>query len=101
MENIKHREIKWILRGHFVCNNCRKTCSASCSEELERIERGEEIEDQNLYPRKQLIGCLGQYCETPCRLQTEKSDLTIDHLIKLCQWMGNKLNQFYTRTSEI
>jgi len=83
--------IEWKLRGHFVCNNCVETCG-NCIPELTTIKNGGEIEDKNLYPRKQLIGCLGKYCDDPCKLQKEQSDLTIEHLIKLCTWMGKKLN---------
>ena len=80
---------KYNLRGSFVCNHCREICGG-CIEELEEIGRGERI-DNELFPRKQLIGCLGKYCDDPCHLQKE-SDLTIEHCINLIMWMGNKLN---------
>jgi hypothetical protein len=84
----------WKLRDHFVCNNCRAICSGQCWLELEKLQNGEDIEDKDLYPRKQLIGCLGQYCDKPCKLQKKESDLKIDHLINLSKYLGVKLNEF-------
>ena len=65
-----------MLRGFFVCNNCRKFCDGTCSKELQEIKDGLRI-DNELYPRKQLIGCLGKYCDKPCELQIKESDLTL------------------------
>jgi len=48
-----------------------------------------------MYPRKQLIGCLGKYCDEPCKYQTEHSDLTLEMMINLSHWMGDKLNARY------
>jgi hypothetical protein len=84
--------IEWKLQGHFVCDRCRQECGA-CISELERVAKGEEIEDKNLYPRKQLIGCLGPYCDKPCFRQKKTTDLTLDHMTMLARWMGNKLNK--------
>ncbi|MCL2312220.1 MAG: hypothetical protein FWC41_07015 [Firmicutes bacterium] len=82
--------MKYILRGSFVCDNCRKNCESTCSQELNEIYHGIRIDDE-LYPRKQLIGCLGEYCDEPCFLRKEKSDLTIEQCINLIKYMGNKL----------
>jgi len=84
--------IEWKLRGHFVCKSCQEVCGG-CTHELDLIEKG-WTNNEELYPRKQLIGCLGKYCDDPCELQeyTDDTDLTIEHLIRLCEWMGNKLN---------
>jgi hypothetical protein len=93
----------WKLRGHFVCNGrCRAMCNGRCWEELEKLDNGTlkmtDVDYQGtpyseLYPRKQLIGCLGKYCDEPCEYQTEESDLTIEHLIRLAQFMGTKLSE--------
>lgn len=82
--------MKYKLRQSFVCNNCRTYCSGTCSNELHQIENNVIIDDE-LFPRKQLIGCLGIYCDEPCKLQKE-SDLDINKLLNLTKWMGQKLN---------
>ena len=83
--------MEYKLRNSFVCNNCRRTCEGTCSQELEEILKGQRV-DNELYPRKQLIGCLGPYCDVPCEFQKKESDLTLEQTIKLIKYFGQKLN---------
>lgn len=83
--------MEYKLRNSFVCNNCRRTCQGTCSQELEEILNGQRIDDE-LYPRKQLIGCLGPYCDEPCEFQKEETDLTLEQTIKLIKYFGQRLN---------
>ena len=80
------------MRGFFVCDNCRTFCNGTCSTELEEIKSGLRI-DNELYPRKQLITCLGKYCDTPCELQKNESDLTLEQCIILIEYLGERLNK--------
>lgn len=75
------------LRQFFVCNNCRTNCPSGteCSEEL--------LTDGNpLFPRKQYIECLGEWCDSPCALRKENSDIKISQLIILVKYLGTQLN---------
>ena len=91
--------VEFKLKEAFVCNHCRQFCEGTCSKELEEIICGKRI-DNDLYPRKQLIGCLGKYCDKPCKLQKEESDLTFEQCIKLIYYLGNKLNKELTKNKE-
>lgn len=91
-------ENEYKLRGSFVCNNCRATCKGTCSKELIDIQNG-ICKDDDLYPRKQLIGCLGPYCDEPCELQKKDTDLTIDQCINLIKYFGYKLNNIIIKTN--
>jgi hypothetical protein len=47
--------------------------------------------------RKQIIHCLGKYCDNPCELQREEytpfnPEDGVEPLIGLIKWMGNKIN---------
>ena len=83
---------KFYIKDAFVCNHCRTVCKGTCSKELEEIEKGIR-ENDDLFPRKQLIGCLGKYCDKPCHLRKNDSDLTIEHLLRLTKYLGDKLNE--------
>ena len=76
--------IAYKLRGSFICNNCLANCKTSdeCINDIEA-----------LYPRKQQIGCLGEFCDSPCELQKE-SDLTIEALVTLTKFLGGELNKY-------
>jgi hypothetical protein len=54
-------------------------------------------ENKDLLGRKQIIRCLGKYCDQPCELQREEytpfnPEDGIDPLIGLIKWMGKKIN---------
>ena len=83
--------MQFYLKEAFVCNHCRQFCEGTCSKELEEIEKGLRV-DNDLYPRKQLIGCLGKFCDKPCELQKEETDLTLDKCINLIKYLGQKCN---------
>ncbi len=84
--------VDYSINGNFVCEHCRQECG-HCIDELETIKNGGEIEDKELYPRKQLIKCLGKYCQHPCQYYNDETDLTVDQCVKLINWMGTKIHK--------
>jgi hypothetical protein len=82
---------KLTLKGFFVCNKCRNDCHNG--RDAEGVF-GPDCCPLAYFPRKQRIGCLGPYCDTPCSLQSDESDLTLKQLIDLIYYLGNRLNGF-------
>lgn len=96
--------VKYINNGSFICDRCRNICKGGCHEKLTRMLSGEvaegsqEYEDNmDLLGRKQIIHCLGKYCDKPCEFQ--RDDFTpfneedgLSALFGLIGWMGQKLN---------
>jgi len=86
--------------GSFICDRCRNTCKGGCHEKLMEIKNGDLShyeENKDLVGRKQIIHCLGKYCDNPCELQRENytpfnEDDGIKPLIELISWMGKKIN---------
>lgn len=87
--------MEFKIKDAFVCNFCREKCGGPCNQEILDILNGRK-ENNDLYPRKQIISCLGQYCDKPCELQKDKSDLTIDQCVLLIKYLGQKLNDVLT-----
>ena len=81
---------KLTLKGFFVCHRCRSSCSNG---EDGVGPYGPDRCPEAYFPRKQRIGCLGPWCDTPCHLQTEDSDLSQKHLIDLVMYLGTELNR--------
>ena len=90
------------IRGLFICDNCREICNGGCHELLSKILNNsantEELkEGADLVGRKQIIHCLGPYCDQPCKLQ--KAEFTpynesdgITPLINEIKFLTRKLN---------
>lgn len=89
----------FFLKDAFVCNHCRQTCGGTCSVEIEEILNGTR-ENDGLYPRKQLIGCLGDYCDKPCGFRKAGTDLTYEQLVTLVKYLGNRLNEELFKNKE-
>ena len=54
-------------------------------------------ENKDLIGRKQIIHCLGKYCETPCHLQRDEytpfnEEDGLKPLFALIKWLGTELN---------
>jgi hypothetical protein len=49
-------------------------------------------ENKDIYPRKQPITCLGRFCDEPCKLRQEETDLDIETLVTLVKYLGTKCN---------
>lgn len=79
------------LKGFFVCNQCRATCSNG-DDEVGPF--GPDRCPEAYHPRKQRLNCLGPYCDRPCALQEEVSDLTYDQLIALTLYLADYLDTF-------
>ena len=85
------------LKAFFVCDNCRCYCSNGCDEVG---LYGPDNCEKAYFPRKQNIGCLGQFCDTPCELQRAESDVTIQQYINLIMYLGEELNKFLISTDD-
>ena len=88
---------KLSLKGFFVCDKCRCYCSNGIDDVG---PYGPDICESTYFPRKQNVGCLGQYCDTPCELQKSESDLTKEQLIQLIMYLGKELNTVLIKEKE-
>ena len=92
--------MKYKNNGSFICDRCRNKCTGGCHEKLMEIMNGDLShyeENKDLLGRKQIIHCLGKYCDNPCELQREdytpfNEDDGIKPLIELISWMGGKIH---------
>lgn len=88
------------VKDCFICNFCRNICDGDCNEIKERLLSGNVDKDSQFYKdnidlasdRKQIIDCLGVYCDKPCKYQNKDSKPPIDVLIKAIKYLGNKCN---------
>lgn len=97
--------MRFRLRNAFLCQNCREICGGGCSEKLLAIRNGTYKpgdkgykENSDLIGRKNLITCLGQYCDEPCGLQmkeiTPYPGIPLEEsLLSEVKYLGNKVNQ--------
>ena len=97
--------IPYKIHGSFICNRCRSICNGNCHEKLTAILNGEaqpgtpDYEDnKDLIGRKQIISCLGPYCDEPCELQLDgytpyNEEDGITPLIGAINYLGNKVNE--------
>ena len=92
--------MEYKINGSFICDRCRTKCSGGCHEKLMALKNGDIThynEDKDLLGRKQIVHCLGPYCDSPCELQRDKytpfdEEDGIEPLIDLIKWLGNKVN---------
>ena len=71
--------IDFRINGMFICDRCRHICGGPCHEQLMNIKKGvwregdEQYEkNKDLIGRKNIIHCLGKYCDNPCQYQREE-----------------------------
>lgn len=101
----KENVAPFLIKEAFLCEFCRKICSAKCHEQLEKLLDGTwapgciEYEDnKDLLGRKHIITCLGPYCDRPCKYQQldympyNEND-GIKPLIETIRFLGNKVNE--------
>ena len=99
--------VKYINRGSFICDRCRNICKGGCHEKLTEILNGNlehYEENKDLVSRKQIIHCLGKYCDNPCQYQREdytpfNEEDGLKPLFGIIDWMGNKLNNILTENN--
>ena len=97
--------MKYINNGSFICDRCRTLCKGGCHEKLSELLGGNlehYKENKDLLGRKQIIHCLGKYCDKPCKLQRAEytpfnEEDGVEPLIELIGWMGNKLNNLLVK----
>ena len=70
-----------------------------------KLGDAEYKENKDLIGRKQIIHCLGKYCDTPCELQREEytpfnETDGIQPLIDSLKWMVGKLNNVIEESTE-
>ncbi len=99
--------------GNFICDRCREICKGGCFEQLKAVLDGEVKEGSEEYEkakdligRKQIIHCLGKYCDTPCKLNREEytpfeEDDELTPLFNLIEWMGNRLHELIKENNEL
>jgi hypothetical protein len=70
--------MKDSIKHIFICDFCREKCEGNCFEQLMAIKNADAKPDSEEYKngkdligRKQIIHCLGKYCDMPCDLQRE------------------------------
>ena len=91
--------MKFINKHSFICDHCRTICQGNCHELLTAILNGKDDPDNmDLVGRKQIIHCLGKYCDSPCQLQREdytpyNQEDGIKPLLGLINYLGNKVHQ--------
>ena len=99
--------MEYKINGSFICERCRKICKGDCHEKLSSILCGEVKEgsaeyerDKDLIGRKQIIRCLGPYCDSPCEYRLD--DYTpyeqgdgVKPLINLIKWLGKESNRLF------
>jgi hypothetical protein len=89
--------MKSTLKGFFVCDKCREDCHNGVDEVG---VFGPDNCPAAYFPRKQRVGCLAGYCDTPCSLQKETTDLTMEQMIDLVRYLGDYLNEFLITTDD-
>lgn len=101
--------MRYINRGSFICDNCRLECGGTCHEKLKAILDGtfregskEFEENKDLIGRKQIIHCLGPYCQKPCKHQRKEytpfnEEDGLKPLFALIDYLGNRLNDELTK----
>lgn len=93
--------MKYKIKGSFICDNCMTKCKGKCFEKLMELKNGDLThyeENKDLIGRKQIIHCLGKYCDTPCELQREEytpfnEEDGVEPLIDLIKWLGDKVTK--------
>ena len=88
----------------MTCDNCRVNCNGNCHEKLTAILDGTAVpgtpdyeNNKDLLGRKQIIHCLGPYCDDPCELnRTEYTPFNeedgLNPLINAIKYLGNVVN---------
>ena len=92
--------MKYKIKGSFICDKCRNKCKGGCHEKLMELKNGDLThynENKDLIGRKQIIHCLGKYCDEPCEFQREEftpfnEEDGVEPLMDLIKWMGDKIN---------
>lgn len=97
------------LKDCFICNFCRDICDGKCDEIKrmitdETLDKESELYKQNAdlaSDRKQIIDCLGKYCDKPCKLQDKNAVPPIDVLVRTIKYLGNRCNmQLFDKMQE-
>ena len=71
--------MKFNLKDCFICDYCRNICKGSCNDIKEKIISGKYKVGSKEYndnldlttDRKQIIHCLGKFCDKPCKYNKE------------------------------
>jgi hypothetical protein len=79
------------LKGFFVCDKCRRDCRDGC----DAVGLfGPQSCVFAYFPRKQRIGCLGPWCDVPCDLRKDASDLRMEQMVRLVKFLTVELNRY-------
>ena len=94
------RSSKFYLKDCYICDFCRNICKGPCTDLKEKINKGilkpgmKEYEDNKdlASNRKQIIKCLGKYCDKKCELNNENAEIDPQILINTIKFLGNYIN---------
>ena len=99
------------IKGCFICNFCRDICDGQCNDIKLKlmdgtIKYGTEEYEKNKdldCDRKQIIGCLGKYCDKKCKLNNEDAykNIDISVFIKTIKYLGDKVNKLIEENNEL
>ena len=97
------------LKDCFICNFCRNICEGKCHElkvahiNKEITEKDSNFDADFLTDRKQIINCLGDRCDRPCKLQDKYGFQTLDKdvLLNTIKFLGNRVNQLIEENNKL
>ena len=99
------------IKDCFLCDFCRNICDGNCSEIKSKIVNGEikpgtEEYEKNkdlVCDRKQIIGCLGKFCDKKCKFNKEEryKDIDVGIFINTIKYLGNKVNELIEENNEL
>ena len=102
---------KFKLKECFLCNFCREICNGSCSEIKLKILNGKIKPNSDEYEknkdlacdRKQIIDCLGKFCDKKCKLNKEDAykDIDVEILFRTIKYLGNKVNELIEENNDL
>ena len=94
--------MKFNLKDCFICDYCRNICKGSCNDIKEKIISGKYKIGSKEYndnldlttDRKQIIHCLGKFCDKPCKYNKEDAykEIPYEVLFNSIKFLGQKLN---------
>ncbi len=81
-----------IIKGLFVCNQCRQICHDG---EDEYGKYGPNLCPETYPGRKTRIGCLGDLCDRPCELKKSGTDLTPEIAAPVLKYLVTETQQVF------
>lgn len=100
--------MEFKIKDCYICDFCRKQCQGTCDTLKRIISNGGtsgNIEDDNDFKsdRKQIISCLGKYCDRKCKFNREDAYLENNPQIwfNTIKYLGNKVNELIEENNKL